>query len=91
MRLARIAAAITFVLALALPGHAPAAEGERLQIVATTSMIGDAARAVAGARADVVHLMGEGIDPHTYRLTRSDVVRLGQADLVLWNGLYLEA
>jgi manganese/zinc/iron transport system substrate-binding protein len=35
--------------------------------------------------------MGPGVDPHAYRQTRSDIVALSQADLVLWNGLYLEA
>jgi manganese/zinc/iron transport system substrate-binding protein len=35
--------------------------------------------------------MGPGVDPHAYRQTRSDIVAMTQADLVLWNGLYLEA
>jgi manganese/zinc/iron transport system substrate-binding protein len=93
VRLLILAAAASFVLGLAGPtptDHA-AAEASRLDVVTTTSMIGDAARAIAGDRAEVTHLMGEGIDPHTYRQTRSDVVRLGEADLVLWNGLFLEA
>ena len=36
-------------------------------------------------------LMGPGVDPHAYRQTRSDIVALARADLVLWHGLYLEA
>ena len=94
MRLLILAAAATFYLGLAglVPADRAAADGtSRLDVVTTTSMIGDAARAIAGDRAEVTHLMGEGIDPHTYRQTRSDVVRLGEADLVFWNGLYLEA
>jgi manganese/zinc/iron transport system substrate-binding protein len=35
--------------------------------------------------------MGPGVDPHAYRQTRTDIVALANADLVLWNGLYLEA
>jgi manganese/zinc/iron transport system substrate-binding protein len=35
--------------------------------------------------------MGPGVDPHAYRQTRSDIVALTKADLVLWHGLYLEA
>ena len=35
--------------------------------------------------------MGSGVDPHAYRQTRSDIVALANANLVLWNGLYLEA
>ena len=35
--------------------------------------------------------MGPGVDPHAYRQTRSDIVAMARADLVLWHGLYLEA
>lgn len=87
-----MAAAVAGLIGLgsALFGYQATAD-ERSSIVATTSMIGDATRAIAGEHAHVTHLMGEGIDPHTYRQTRSDVVKLGEADLVVWNGLYLEA
>lgn len=71
-------------------GSAQAA-AEPLRVVATTSMIADAARQVAGGRAEVAALMGPGVDPHSYWQTRSDIARLARADLVLWHGLYLEA
>ncbi len=63
----------------------------RLQVVATTGMIADAARRVGGDLVEVRALMGPGIDPHGYRQTRSDIVAMTRADLVLWHGLYLEA
>lgn len=69
----------------------PAAAGKKLNVVATTGMVGDAVKQVAGDRADVKVLMGEGVDPHEYRQTRSDVVALGEADVIFYNGLYLEA
>jgi manganese/zinc/iron transport system substrate-binding protein len=69
----------------------PAAAQDRLSVVATTGMIADAAREVGGELVDVTALMGPGVDPHAYRQTRSDIVATAQADLVLWNGLYLEA
>lgn len=62
-----------------------------LEIVATTGMIADAARSVGGDLAAVQGLMGAGVDPHAYRQTRSDIVAMTRADLVLWHGLYLEA
>ncbi len=62
-----------------------------LNVVATTGMIADAARAVGGDLVAVHALMGPGVDPHGYRQTRSDIVAMTRADLVLWNGLYLEA
>ncbi len=76
-------------LAAGLPAVARAAAP--LTVVATTGMIADAARAVAGEVAEVAALMGPGVDPHAYRQTRSDIVALSRADVVLWNGLYLEA
>lgn len=82
--------AIAVSLAAAL--HAGSAlASEPLRIVATTSMIADAARQVGGEHVSVRALMGPGVDPHAYRQTRSDIVALADADLVLWNGLYLEA
>ncbi|MDZ7709062.1 MAG: zinc ABC transporter substrate-binding protein [Roseovarius sp.] len=67
------------------------AQGRPLEIVATTGMIADAARAIGGDHVRVQALMGPGIDPHSYRQTRTDIAALTRADLVLWNGLYLEA
>ncbi len=78
-------------LAACLPAPAAIARGRRLQVVTTTGMIADAARRVGGDLADVRALMGPGVDPHSYRQTRTDIVATANADLVLWNGLYLEA
>ncbi len=62
-----------------------------LNVVATTGMIANAARRVGGDKVNVNTLMGAGVDPHAYRQTRTDIVALTRADLVLWHGLYLEA
>ena len=72
-----------------LPDRARAAD--QLNIVATVSMVGDAVSAIAGDRAEVKTLMGEGVDPHLYRQTQSDIAAMVRADAVFWNGLYLEA
>ncbi|SMH53387.1 metal ABC transporter solute-binding protein, Zn/Mn family [Maritimibacter sp. HL-12] len=77
-------------IVIALPSGWAVAQ-ERLDVVATTGMIGDAAREVGGDLVEVRTLMGPGVDPHAYRQTRSDIVALANADLVLWHGLYLEA
>lgn len=60
------------------------------QVVATVGMITDIVRNVAGDRASVSGLIGEGVDPHLYKPTRNDVVKLGKADVVFYNGLLLE-
>jgi len=77
-------------LAILLPAGSVAAE-DRLKVVTTTGMIADAASRIGGTLIDVQALMGPGVDPHAYRQTRSDIVAMAKADLVLWNGLYLEA
>lgn len=71
------------------PG-APADGGETPTVIATTGMIADIARQVAGGHARVDAIMGEGVDPHLYKPTRSDIDRIMRADLVLYNGLLLE-
>jgi len=65
------------------------AEPTRL-LVATTGMVTDAVRNVAGDRAEVVGLIGSGVDPHLYSPTRGDVARLLEADVIFYNGLLLE-
>jgi manganese/zinc/iron transport system substrate-binding protein len=80
-----IGAVAAATASLPLPGWAAT-----LQVVATTGMIGDLAREVAGDAAEVHVLMGEGVDPHLYRATRTDTARMLQADLVFYNGLLLE-
>jgi len=82
------AALSTLALAPATPS---VAQDRPLEVVATTGMIADAARQIGGDLVQVKALMGPGVDPHSYRQTRSDIVALAKADLVLWHGLYLEA
>lgn len=85
-----LAAILSALLAFALPTSAARA-ADKLNIVATVSMIGDALTAISGDRAEVTLLMGEGVDPHLYRQTQSDIAAMVRADAVFWNGLYLEA
>lgn len=68
------------------------ADGDgRPTVVATTTMIADAARVIAGDDVRVVGIMRDGEDPHTYNVTPQDATAIADADLVLANGLHLEA
>lgn len=88
----RQVALMGLMIVMSLPVMAVQARAEApLKIVATTGMIADAARQIGGDLVDVRGLMGPGVDPHAYRQTRSDIVAMTRADLVLWHGLYLEA
>lgn len=59
-------------------------------VVATTPIIADLARNVAGERARVTSLMPSGADPHTYEPTLRDVRNIANADLALTNYMLLE-
>jgi len=69
---------------------APLQAQEQLSIVATTSIIADSARAIAGPFAQVSALMGPGVDPHLYKASPGDLRTLQNASLILYNGLHLE-
>jgi manganese/zinc/iron transport system substrate-binding protein len=64
--------------------------GARLKVLATTGMIADVARNIAGERAEVTALMGEGVDPHLYKASPGDVRLMSDADVIFYNGLHLE-
>ena len=62
----------------------------KISVCATTGMVADLARGVGGDAVVVHALMGPGVDPHLYKATASDLVRLQRAELILYNGLHLE-
>jgi manganese/zinc/iron transport system substrate-binding protein len=66
------------------------AGSKKQQVLATTGMIADAAKIVGGDRAEVVALMGPGVDPHLYQPTARDQSKLKSAEIVFYNGLHLE-
>ena len=60
------------------------------RVAATIGMVADIVRQVAGDRGAVTAIIGEGVDPHLYVPTRSDVAALMEADVVFYSGLLLE-
>lgn len=61
-----------------------------LRVVTTTGMLADMAKDILGENGEVTALMGPGVDPHLYKATQSDLSRLQEADLIIYNGLHLE-
>lgn len=72
---------------LGLAGFAVAAP---MPVVASFSILGDIAKQVGGERVAVTQLVGADQDAHVYQLTPKDIRTLGQAKLVLLNGLGFE-
>ncbi len=84
---------------LGLTFFASCAPGERsdipiadrsIRIVATTNIVADLVRTIGKSETIVESLMGPGVDPHLYKASARDVIRMGNADLVVYNGLHLE-
>lgn len=62
----------------------------QIKIVTTTGMIADLVHNIGGNHVDVTPLMNSGIDPHLYKATQGDLRKIKNADIVIYNGLYLE-
>lgn len=84
--------ALLFLILLLIIPFAPAAAqtSDRLQVVATTTLIADVARNVGGDLVVVSAVIPAGADSHTYNLTPRDVAGIAIADVVLVNGAFLE-
>jgi manganese/zinc/iron transport system substrate-binding protein len=65
-------------------------DSNRPRVTTTIGMIADVASNIGGDLVRVIGLMGPGIDPHLYKPSAGDIVRLGDADLILFGGLHLE-
>ncbi len=65
--------------------------GDGVLVVATTSILGDVVENVAGDDATVEVLIPNGTDPHGFEPSARQMARLQSADLVVANGLGLEA
>lgn len=73
-------------------GQAPVSPLEKrpYRIATTTGMVTDIVRNVVDKRAEVIGIIGQGVDPHLYNPTRNDVATLMNADVVFYSGLLLE-
>ena len=72
------------------PGDNGRAADGKINAVCTTGMVADMVRQIGGDRVSVAALMGPGVDPHYYKASQSDIARLGKADIIVYNGLFLE-
>lgn len=69
-----------------------AADGDtRALVVSSVGPLHDVTATLCGDDFVAHCLLGTGTDPHTYQPTRHDIARLAAADLVIVNGLHLEA
>lgn len=81
---------IVMGIALLTIGQA-AAHGDTLKVLATTTILADVARNVAGDHAEVTSLIPPDTDIHAFEPIPQDVVKVAEADIVLAVGAGLES
>lgn len=81
-----------FIIALILVSSCSTTntEDEPITIVTTTGIIGDCIAQIVDGKAEVISIMGAGVDPHLYKASQGDIAKLSQADIIVYNGLHLE-
>jgi ABC-type Zn uptake system ZnuABC Zn-binding protein ZnuA len=95
MRLPRSTVALLFasLLVALVAGLLPPAAGaqSRLKVLSSVAPVANLVRNVGGTRIDLVQLIPDGIDSHTFEPRPSDARAMAEADLFILNGLDLEA
>jgi ABC-type Zn uptake system ZnuABC Zn-binding protein ZnuA len=71
-------------------GGTPAPVGGKLKVMATTSIVGDVVKQVAGDAVDVTILMPVGTDPHDYQPRPQDATSIVSAQVIFSSGAGLE-
>lgn len=98
-RLQQCQLSIALLSALALGSCASSPSGEtnstqddsKLQVTTTFLPITNFTKAVAGNRAQVTQLLPNNIGPHDYQAKPEDIQKLAKADILVMNGLEMEA
>jgi zinc/manganese transport system substrate-binding protein len=87
--IARLLAVLCLTLGLATPGGAQ--QADRIDVIASFSILADLVKQVGGERVQVTALVGENSDAHVYQPKPADVARIGKAKLMIINGLGFES
>ena len=89
---------VMFVSLLAACSNAQSGQGskqegtdsDKIKVVTTIAQIAEPLSVIGGERLQVSSLMGPGVDPHLYNASQGDLNKLQDADVIFYNGLYLE-
>ncbi|WP_262173581.1 metal ABC transporter solute-binding protein, Zn/Mn family [Saccharococcus sp. Marseille-Q5394] len=81
---------IMALLLSACGGKKEGAEEDKIQIVATFSILTDIVNEVGGDRVAVHSMVPIGTDPHEYEPLPEDIKKAADADAIFYNGLNLE-
>lgn len=65
-------------------------KGQPIAVLATTGIVGDMVKAIGGKNVTCEVLMGPGVDPHLYKVSQNDLLKIARAQIIFYNGLHLE-
>lgn len=82
--------ALVFVSACSNQSETATKEEGKIYVTTTIGQIADGVQNIGGNNVHVESLMGPGTDPHLYQATQGDIAKLDQADIIFYNGLFLE-
>ena len=82
---------ITILLVSIILMSCNTAKNNKPIVISTTGMIHNIVEEIGNNHVNAIGLMGPGVDPHLYKASAGDVKKLNEADLILYNGLHLEA
>ena len=82
-----VVAALMLVVAC---GSDDSTSKDEINIVVTTTVLGDIVESIVGSKASVEVLMPTGADPHDFQASARQTASIYEADLVVANGLGLE-
>lgn len=84
-----VALAAVFVLLLSACSASASTSG-KIQVVASTTIVGDVVNQIGGDHIQLTVLYPVGADPHTFEPRPQDVAAISEAKIVFLNGLELE-
>ena len=72
------------------PENASFLPGDKLKVVATTTLVGDVVRQIGGETLDLTVLLPVGADPHSFQPTPGDLAKVTTAQAIFISGAGLE-
>ena len=85
-----MSALVLSTLLLSACGSGPYVESGKLDVVVTTTILGDVVGVIGGDRIELTVLLPVDADPHSFQPTPRDLAAVAKADVVFINGLGLE-
>ena len=82
----RISLLFCLLAAMLLPNISAITQEDKLNVVASYSILADVIHNIAGDRVEVTTLIPVGADPHTFQPSPRELTALTEADLIFVNG-----